>query len=156
MASYFNYTVKSGDILSQIALKHGTTVSAISSLNGIANANSINVGQVFRIPYSSSGSGSNGSSSSSSSYITYTIKSGDTLSGIAVKYLTTVSTLCSINGISNRNKINVGQVIKIPRSGSSQGSSSECSSSSGGSPSPEGNFSGTITMEQMRSIGWNF
>lgn len=44
---------------------------------------------------------------------TYTVKRGDTLSGIAVKYGTTVAALQSKNGIKDANKIYVGQVLKI-------------------------------------------
>ena len=44
---------------------------------------------------------------------TYTIKAGDTLSGIAQKYNTTVSELARINGISNPNLIYTGQVLKL-------------------------------------------
>lgn len=43
----------------------------------------------------------------------YTVKSGDTLSGIANKYGTTVKVLASANGIKNPNKIYVGQKIKV-------------------------------------------
>lgn len=45
---------------------------------------------------------------------TYTVKSGDTLSGIAAKYGTTYQKLASYNGISNPNLIHPGQVIRIP------------------------------------------
>lgn len=48
-----------------------------------------------------------------SSSVTYTVKSGDTLSGIASKYGTTYQKLAQINGIKNPNLIHVGQVIKI-------------------------------------------
>lgn len=48
-----------------------------------------------------------------SSYKTYTVKSGDTLSGIASKYGTTYQKLAQINGISNPNVIYAGQVLKI-------------------------------------------
>ena len=44
---------------------------------------------------------------------TYTVKSGDTLSGIAKKCGTTVKRLQDLNGIKNANKIYVGQKIKI-------------------------------------------
>lgn len=49
--------------------------------------------------------------------VTYTVKWGDTLSGIAAKYGTTVSALAKLNDISNPNYIVVGQVLVI--SGSS-------------------------------------
>lgn len=43
----------------------------------------------------------------------YTVKPGDTLSGIAQKYGTTVAKLQSLNGIANPNKIYAGQKLKI-------------------------------------------
>lgn len=48
-------------------------------------------------------------------YETYTVKSGDTLSGIAKKYNTTIEEILAINPqITNPNLIFVGQVINIP------------------------------------------
>ena len=46
--------------------------------------------------------------------MTHTVKAGETLSGIASKYGTTVEALVSTNGIKNPNLINVGQILKIP------------------------------------------
>ena len=54
-----------------------------------------------------------GSSSASSQKTYYTIKSGDTLSGIAQKYDTTVKQLQSWNGIKNANLIYAGQKIRV-------------------------------------------
>lgn len=54
------------------------------------------------------------SNNPNTNYTIYTVKSGDTLSDIAVKYGTTVSELVKINGIKNANLINVGQKINIP------------------------------------------
>ncbi|KAH0788710.1 LysM peptidoglycan-binding domain-containing protein [Histomonas meleagridis] len=129
------YTVQSGDTLSAIAVKYGTTVAQLQAWNGITNANLIYVGQVLKV---------SDDGGSSSSYTTYTVKSGDTLSAIASKYGTTVSAICSLNGISNANLIYVGQVLKIP------------SSSSGGStpvPTPT-TTTGTVTTAQMQAFGW--
>lgn len=47
----------------------------------------------------------------------YTVKSGDTLSGIASKYNTTYQVLADYNNISNPNVIHVGQKIRIPGTG---------------------------------------
>lgn len=44
---------------------------------------------------------------------TYTVKKGDTLSGIAKKYNTTVADLVKKNGIKNPNLIYAGQVLKV-------------------------------------------
>lgn len=43
----------------------------------------------------------------------YTVRSGDTLSGIASKYGTTYQHLAQINGIANPNRIYVGQRIRV-------------------------------------------
>ena len=47
------------------------------------------------------------------SAVYHTIVSGDTLSGIAVKYHTTVNTLCSLNGISRTTTLRVGKKLRV-------------------------------------------
>ena len=47
--SVATYTVVAGDNLTKIAKRYGTTVKALVALNGIKNANLINVGQVLKI-----------------------------------------------------------------------------------------------------------
>ena len=51
--------------------------------------------------------------STSSLKVYYTVKSGDTLSGIAKKYNTTVNQLASWNNIKNVNLIYVGQKLRV-------------------------------------------
>lgn len=58
----------------------------------------------------SQGSGGSGNTNT----ISYTIQYGDTLSGIAYRYNTTVNTLASLNKISNPNLIYAGETIQIP------------------------------------------
>ena len=75
-------------------------------------------------------------------YETYTVKAGDTLSGIATMYGTTYQELAKLNGISNPNKIYVGQVLKIIKG----------TNSSGGNTS-----SGTISVDsRVKIIGSNY
>lgn len=62
--------------------------------------------------------------------VTYTVKKGDTLSGIAKKYNTTVDNLAKLNNIKNVNLIYVGQVLTISGKSSSTATSSSGSSSS--------------------------
>ena len=45
---------------------------------------------------------------------TYKVKRGDTLSGIAAKFATTVKVLVELNGIKDPSKLHMGQVIKLP------------------------------------------
>ena len=55
----------------------------------------------------------------STDYITYVIQPGDTLSGIAARYGTTVSELTRLNGISDPDRIYTGNTLKVPESGAS-------------------------------------
>jgi len=105
------YTVKAGDTLSSIAKKFNITVAKLQELNNIKNADKISVGQVLKLKATTTSSSS--SSSSSSTTNTYTVKAGDTLSGIAKKFNTTVAKLQALNNIKDANKISVGQVLKL-------------------------------------------
>ena len=101
------YIVQSGDTLSGIAARFGTTVQYLARINGIVNPNLIYVGQVLKI------SGSGVSAQRGASTATYVVKYGDTLSGIALRFGTTVNNLVALNDISNPNLIYVGQVLKV-------------------------------------------
>lgn len=96
------YTVRSGDTLSSIAAKFGTSYQALASLNGISNPNLIYVGQVLRV---------NGSANTESVY--YTVRVGDNLSAIASRYGTSYQSIASLNGLANPNLIYAGQTLKI-------------------------------------------
>lgn len=96
------YTVQPGDTLSEIALRFGTTVSKLAQLNRISDPDKIYPGQQLKLP---------SGSQSGSQY--YTIRPGDTLSGIAARYGTTVSRLQSLNNISDPDKIYAGTRIRV-------------------------------------------
>lgn len=98
------YTVVSGDTLSGIASKYGTTYQRLAEYNNIANPNKIYPGQQIKIP---------GSSNQSSSVAYYTVVSGDNLTKIANKYGTTVNQLVSWNNIANPNLIYPGQKLRV-------------------------------------------
>lgn len=99
------YTVKSGDTLGEIASDFGVTVDQLVTWNTIANKNIIAIGQVLKL--------SAPTIEVSSTTNTYIVKAGDTLSDIASKYKTTLSALCTLNDISNPDRIITGQVLKI-------------------------------------------
>lgn len=46
-------------------------------------------------------------------HVTHTVKKGDTLSGIAKKYGTTVKKLCKLNGLTEKSTLKIGQKITV-------------------------------------------
>lgn len=126
-ASAASYTVKSGDTLSSIATQHNTTVNQIVSLNSLSNPNLIYVGQVLKLKNSQTTDSSSSTSTAATTAGTYTVKAGDTLSGIASRFSTSSSTLASLNSISNPNLIYVGQVLKVSAGATNSSSTSSAS-----------------------------
>lgn len=96
------YYVQNGDTLSGIAAKYGTTYQALASANGISNPNYLYIGQAIKV---------NGSSSSNGTR--YTVRSGDTLSGIAYEFGTSYTHIANSNGISSPYTIYPGQVLSF-------------------------------------------
>jgi LysM repeat protein len=108
------HVVQRGETLYSIAVRYGTSVSALVQANGLRNANFIYVGQ--RLTISGSGSGSGGTGGSGGVHV---VQAGQTLYAIALRYGTTVSAFVQANGLRNANFIYVGQRLIIPGSGGS-------------------------------------
>lgn len=102
---YQTYTVVPGDNLSSIASRFGTTYQKIAADNGIANPNLIYPGTVLKIY--------GGGAPAASGGTTYTVVSGDTLSGIAERFGTTYQKIAADNGIADPNLIYPGQTLTI-------------------------------------------
>ena len=98
---YNTYTVKSGDSLYKLANNFNTTVEKIKDLNNLTS-NNLSIGQVLKIP-----------TTTSNNYITYTVKSGDSLYKLANLYNTTVQDIKDLNNLTSNN-LSINQVLKIP------------------------------------------
>lgn len=105
------YTVKSGDTLSGISSRFGVSYEQLARLNNIANPNRIYVGQVLRVNGQAAPRYNNYSRSSATASVRggYTVKSGDTLSGIAAQYGLNWHTLAQRNNLQSPYTIYVGQ-----------------------------------------------
>lgn len=130
------YRVKNGDYLGRIASRHRCTVAQIKRWNNLSS-NNIRVGQRLVIYRGATSSGSASASSApakaqsssaapASGGSTYTVKSGDTLSGIANRNGVTVAQLKQWNGLSGNN-IKVGQKLKVKAGSTSQPAPSSAS-----------------------------
>ena len=105
------YTVKRGDTLSGIGSKYGVVWKDIAALNNIPGPNYvIYTGQILKIPVK----GGSTPKPSTPTYKTYTVKSGDTLSGIGQKTGKNWKDIAGLNGIKSPYIIYPGQVLKLP------------------------------------------
>ena len=103
------HVVQRSENLFRIALRYGLSVDALVAANGIVNANRIYVGQRLTIPGRST-------APTPPSSQTYTVRRGDTLSVIALRYGLSVWALVQANNLRNPSLIYPGQVLRIPNS----------------------------------------
>ncbi len=122
------YIVQSGDWLSRIATRFGVPLSAIMAANNIANPSLIFVGQRLVIPGQGSANPTPAPATPAPSTPApatqpptsggiYIVQAGDWLAKIAARFGVTTQALMAANGITNPNRILVGQQLIIPGQG---------------------------------------
>lgn len=116
------YKIEKGDNFYTIAKKLKTTTKKIIEANPNVDPARLKIGQMINVPASASApaaptsmtaSLSAPAESSSGSTISYEVKAGDTLYGIAKKYGTTVKAIQSASGLKTT-AIKPKQVLKVP------------------------------------------
>ncbi|MGE7836010.1 LysM peptidoglycan-binding domain-containing protein [Viridibacillus arvi] len=142
-ASSNTYTVKSGDSLYTIALKHGTTVTKLKKSNNLKSdiiypkQKLILSGKVStQTSKTPSNTVNTNAVSPSSNTATYKVKQGDTLSKISTKYKVSVSALQKTNNIKDH-LIYVGQKIKIPTTTTNAGNAGKPTGNTTPTPKPK-------------------
>jgi LysM repeat protein len=121
------YVVQSGDSLSAIAVRYGTTVDALMRANGLPNT-TIYAGQVLKIVPASYAPPTQQPQSTQTTQLqpsqqpqdrpgTYVVQPGDSFSRIAAKYGITAQALAAANGLSMASLIYKGQILTIPAPG---------------------------------------
>ncbi len=108
--------VQPGDTLSEIALEHGVTVAQLSALNGISDPNRIYAGQRLRL--TAQAVTATPAPVANSEAVVHVVAWGETLTGIALRYGSTISAIAAANGIANPSYLRVGQRLAIPGAGS--------------------------------------
>ncbi len=113
------YIIKRGDTLFSIAKEFNITVDELKNANNLTN-NALIVGEELIIPNTKElDNDTTGNDEEMDMYVTYIVKSGDSLYSIAKLYNTTVDVLKDINNLPS-NTLAIGDKIKIPASNSSQ------------------------------------
>lgn len=107
------YVVQSGDTLSGIASRYGTTVQELVDINNIQNPDLIYPGEKLRILTNSTIQGNEERATGS---IIYTVKRGNTLSQIARAYRVSVEHIVELNDIEDPNLIYPGEKLRITES----------------------------------------
>jgi len=108
------HRVKKGENLTTIASKYRVLISDLMTINNLKN-DRLSIGQRLKIPVKG------GIYSNYPEKITYTVKKGDTLGGIAEKYNTRASEIRKWNKMSSNNSlINIGQklILFVGKNGS--------------------------------------
>ena len=107
-----SHTIRSGDTLERIARRYGVTIDQLCALNNISRTTTLRIGRKLVVnPTSSASSETAANDSAGAQY--HTIKSGDTLGGIAQRYGVSLRKLCSINNVTTRTTLNVGKTLRV-------------------------------------------
>ena len=111
-----SYTVRPGDTVSHIALRTGASVDAIVRANKLNQRAFIQIGQQLAIPTGAPAAAAPAAAAPAAAVAlaAHTVRSGDTLSAIAVKYATTVSAIAKANKLANPGLLRIGQQLSIP------------------------------------------
>ena len=148
-AEWGTYVVQQGDSLHTIAQRHHTTVRALVTHNALPNGGRlIHPGQQIQVPGGSAApapadvapapddaAAAPADPAASTATGTYTVRSGDTLSGIARQHATTARAIAALNAISLTNHIHPGQTLRVPLDGAAAAKAASASQPAASQPS---------------------
>lgn len=103
-------TIRPGDTLWELAREHGTTVSELQRLNGLGGSGTIYAGRTLKV---GTGAGA-GAAPEVPGAVTHTVRAGDTVSHLAVRYGTSVRAIVEANGLASSGLIRIGQRLRVP------------------------------------------
>lgn len=108
------HRVGRGETISEIAARYGVSMTSLVELNGLRSRNFIRAGQVLRLP----GNGATAPVTLAQldgdpDVSTYVVRAGDSVGRIAQMFSVDETVLLANNGISDRNRIYVGQKVRV-------------------------------------------
>src|SRR5215212_8386786 len=110
-----SYAVQPGDTLSGIAAANGVSTAALAAANGVSPDSFAIAGTTLKIPSASAtGTGTSTTSAGPPPMGGYTVRPGDSLSGIAATAGVSMQQLAWMNGLDPDNYLLTGTVLKLP------------------------------------------
>ena len=104
------YTVRPGDSLGALAARNHTTVRQLAALNGLDPAKPLLIGKVLRLPQGGAGGSTPAAAAGAG---TYTVRPGDTLSGVAARLGISMRQLAAVNGLDPVKPLLIGKVLRV-------------------------------------------
>lgn len=108
------HQVRRGETLASIASSYGTTIQALAAANGITDIHRIYAGTQLRLTASAAAAPAPSTVVQRQIHL---VQSGETLSGIALRYGTTVRAIVEANAIDDPDRIRVGTALSVPAGG---------------------------------------
>ncbi|NDJ87259.1 MAG: LysM peptidoglycan-binding domain-containing protein [Chloroflexi bacterium] len=109
------HTVQPGESLFSIAQQYSVTVDALAAANGLTVDSTLFAGQVLVIPGTGNEPAEQDPTMTPAPGETiHVVQAGENLFRIANRYGTTVQAIMNLNGITDPNRIFVGQQLRIP------------------------------------------
>ncbi|WHP06900.1 LysM peptidoglycan-binding domain-containing protein [Acinetobacter corruptisaponis] len=109
------YVVQSGDSLIAIANKYNLQLSELAELNDLERTSGVMIGQRLKLTgdVPTKANSSNIKAKEDTVPDIYTVKSGDTLSGIANRYALQLEDVAALNNLSRDSNVRIGQKLKL-------------------------------------------
>lgn len=161
-------TVRPGDTLSHIAVRHRVSVAAIVRANDLSSSRLIHPGQQLTIPGTNQNRSDAAASRSStpsatpsttpvqSSGTQVTVRAGDTLSHIAARHKVSVADLQRANPSVNARYLAIGATLTIPGTGGSSSSTTPAAPTPRSTPYSPDNIGDKHAGEQVSNTFLNY
>lgn len=116
LIKYYQYRIKSGDTLYALANHYGVSIQSILNYNTGLKPETLKIGKTILIPALKSVGTYSGKNIAQAGNFdgTHTIRQGDTLWSLALKYSVSVELLAQKNNLSVNSVLKLGNTLKVP------------------------------------------